>query len=59
MPIEIRELIIKATVDPSSSGKGSEAASGNGSLSQATPGEDLIKNCVEQVLAIIKEKHER
>ncbi len=59
MPIEIRELVIKATVDPSGSGGADAAPSGNGSSGNASPGEDLIKACVEQVMAIIKEKHER
>lgn len=59
MPIEIRELVIKATVDPSPSGGGSSPSPGNGSFSNATAGEDMIKACVEQVMAIIKEKYER
>lgn len=59
MPIEIRELVIKATVDPSTSGGGTSPSSGNGSSSNANAGEDMIKACVEQVMAIIKEKYER
>lgn len=57
MPIEIRELVIKATVDQSQ-GNGASAP-GKGSPSNLSPGEDLIKECVEKVLAILEEKNER
>lgn len=57
MPIEIRELVIKATVDQSQGGGAS--APGKGSQSNSSPGEDLIKECVEKVLAILEEKNER
>jgi len=59
MPIEIRELVIKATVDQSQDGTGGAVAPGKGVSSTSSPGEDLIKQCVEQVLAILKEKNER
>lgn len=58
MPIEIRQLVIKATVDQSQ-GTGAAAAPGKGAQSNSSPGEDLIKECVEKVLAILKEKNER
>jgi hypothetical protein len=57
MPIEIRELVIKATVthdEGSGGGTGSSDASGNTSSS-----EELIKTCVEKVLEILKDKNER
>jgi hypothetical protein len=59
MSIEIRELIIKATVVHE--GGGSEAASsGAGSGNNDTsPNEELIKTCVEKVLEIIKDKNGR
>ncbi len=55
MPIEIRELIIKTTVDPNaaSPGAGSPAAGGD-EAKQA-----LIQECVDQVMEILKEKSER
>ena len=60
MPIEIRELVIKATVDQSQgAGTASSGATGKGSQSNSSPGGDLIKECVEKVLAILKEKNER
>lgn len=59
MPIEIRELVIKATVDQSPGSGTGAGAPGKGSQSNSSPGEDLIKECVEKVLAILKEKNER
>jgi hypothetical protein len=57
MPIEVRELIIKAVV-------GQEAASGNaqaagGANNSVSANEEMINSCVEKVLEIIKEKMER
>lgn len=61
MPIEIKELHIRVTVNapgggatPPPSGATTSANSPN------TPGkEDLIAECVEQVLQILQDKHER
>lgn len=53
MPIEIRELIIKATV----SDRESERQAG--SQEQRAKKEEIIQECVEQVLQILKEKNER
>ena len=53
MPVEIRELIIRATVDPGSSSTG-------GSRSDAD--EDrraLVAECVEQVLETLRRRDER
>lgn len=52
MPIEIRELTIKATI---SNEQGQATGKGAGSQDQAA----MIAACVEQVLAILKEKSER
>ena len=57
MPVEVRELIIKATV-------GQEPTTGS---SQSTPGannemsptQEIIQTCVEKVLEILKERLER
>ncbi|MEM7061816.1 MAG: DUF5908 family protein [Cyanobacteria bacterium P01_B01_bin.77] len=51
MPLEIRELVIKTTISDGESAQG--ASSGN--ADQAA----LIAECVEQVLAILREKSER
>lgn len=59
MPIEIRELVIKATVDQAQgSGTGGNAA-GKGSSSSSGAGEDVIRECVDKVLAILREHNER
>jgi len=58
MPIEIRELIIKATVVPESGGGGAAAPAAAGN-NGASPNEELIRTCVEKVLEIIKEKNDR
>jgi hypothetical protein len=55
MPIEIRELVIKATVAQGEEPAGSTSSS-DGSANQK---EEIINECVETVLQILKEKHER
>lgn len=52
MPLEIRELVIKATINNNSS------SSNTGSDTQAS-GDTNINEIVEKVLEIIKEKSER
>ena len=53
MPVEIRELIITATVDTNADKKIKS------SLLPAADSKKIIEECVEQVLQIIKEKQER
>ena len=52
MPIEIRELVIKADV---SSQKGSPGSTGGGSLNK----EEMIQEIVDQVLEVLANKNER
>jgi hypothetical protein len=63
MPIEIRELVIRATVDP-----GGEAGGvGPSSASKAEPSaqfhaqdeESVVQTCVREVLRILTDKQER
>lgn len=57
--IEVRELIIRATVLKEGSEQGA-AASGNASENgNSSPSEELIKTCVEKVLEILKDKNGR
>lgn len=67
MPIEIRELVIRATVDAGGSGGAAAAGCGpaspdgadSGSGSQAGGGDDLVQTCVTEVLRILADKRER
>lgn len=58
MPIEVRELIIKATVVQDGT---ADALSGNSSTSNnnVSPNEEIIMACVEKILEILKEKDAR
>ena len=58
MPIEIRELVIKATVE-TAQGNQSQPAGNGGAQGNASPGEDTIKDCVDKLLGILKDKNER
>ncbi len=55
MPIEIKELHIKAVVQEDGS-KADISSSGSGEENQLN---DIVAECVEQVLNILKEKKER
>jgi hypothetical protein len=56
MPVEVRELVIKATV--TEGGKSGSSATGQNE-GQTTASEELIKTCVDKVLQILKEKNDR
>ena len=67
MPIEIRELVIRATVGgsgdagargcgPSSSSK---ASANSSSRPQADAEDDVVQTCVREVLRILEDKRER
>ncbi|HTN06772.1 DUF5908 family protein [Agriterribacter sp.] len=56
MPIEVRELVIKATVMQETATGGVQQPATNNAV---TPGEEMINSCVEKVLAILKDKTER
>jgi hypothetical protein len=56
MPVEIRELIIRATVgNPNQGGSNNSTATDQ----EAAPREEIIKECVGQVMDIIQKKNER
>lgn len=58
MPLEIRELVIKATVEPSNGGnQAGGTATSNGNPNDAKEAE--VNLIVEKVLTILKEKNER
>jgi len=57
MPIEIRELVIKATVTQGAGAGSATHATGNNNA--VTPAEELINTCAERMLEILKDKMER
>ena len=64
MPIEIRELVIRATVDTAGEtaggcGRSSSAAAQSSSNAQTDSGDDLVQTCVREVLRILDDKRER
>ena len=56
MPVEIRELIIRATVGNPNQGGSSNASSGD---QEAVPKEEIVKECISQIMQIINDKKER
>ena len=56
MPIEIRELVIKTSVSGGSQGN-RESSSGDRAPAKASA--TIVAECVDQVLAILKDKAER
>jgi len=62
MPIEIKELHIRVTVDASQGGASSgaqPAAAGSAAPSDSGAKDALVAECVEQVLQILQNKAER
>jgi len=57
MPIEIRELVIKATVQQD--GQGAAAGSVSGGNNDQKPNEEILNTCLEKINEIIREKNER
>ncbi len=56
MPLEIKELIIKLTIDQDN-GDGSQASTAPSSPGQPDPA--LVEACVEKVLETLKRQQER
>ena len=57
MPIEVRELVIKATVSQdNSSGATTSSTPTNNSI---PANDDIVNACVQKILEILKDKHER
>ena len=64
MPIEIRELVIRARVDPSGGRQATRSARGAADTGAADSGGQpperaIIETCVREVLRILEEKRER
>jgi len=60
MRLEIRELVIKATIVPDAGSATPQTSSAtSGGNNDVSPSEQLINTCVEKILEIIKEKDGR
>jgi hypothetical protein len=70
MPIEIRELVIRATVDPAAGGDGAsgncgmppdkdKARGGAAGGETVDAGGDLVQACVREVMRILERQAER
>lgn len=66
MPIEIRELVIRATVDPGGNNgpeacgaKPSKDKAKDSGAGSAAPDDDLVQTCVREVMRVLAEKAER
>ena len=58
MPIEIKEIIIRATIGDGGSSNPSQGAA-PGAEGTASGGPELLQECIEQVFQIIEDKKER
>ena len=58
MPLEIRELVIKATINQENTG-GPKSSSTTTSSNASNTNEQIINICVEKVLEILKTKNQR
>ena len=56
MPIEIKELIIRTTVDPKAEGGETGAAGGRKADKSSA---QIVSECVEQVMEILRKQRER
>jgi hypothetical protein len=57
MPIEVRELVIKATVQQETGG--TSKPGGAGANNSVGPNEELLQTCIGKLVEIIKDQHER
>ena len=59
MPIQIRELIVTATVDEQKVTGTSPATQSSAAAGESAVKEDLIQACVEEVLRVLKQQERR
>lgn len=58
MPLEIRELVIKATISQDDSGAAKPSPNTQSGNTSSTT-EQIVQTCVEKVLEILKTKNQR
>ena len=59
MPVEIRELVIRATVEADETGTAAGRSSGGQAGMRESERARLIAECVEQVMETLREQRER
>jgi hypothetical protein len=59
MPIEIRELNIRVSVNQSPAEQGSPAGGGGAQGGGGADKDQIIAECVDQIMEILKNKNER
>jgi len=57
MPVEIRELVIRAVVEEPGGARPAEPRAGRGDRNSER--EDLVRACVEQVMRVLRRNQER
>jgi hypothetical protein len=55
MPIEIREIVIRATVNQGDASAPQPGAAAAGSAAS----QDVLQECIEQIVQVIQDKNER
>lgn len=59
MPVEIKELVIRATIDPAAGADGGRRQRSAGNRAGAAEREAIVSECVEQVMRILRRERER
>jgi hypothetical protein len=59
MPIEIRELHIKVTVNQPQQASGKQSGEAAGKQSSPEAKDELVRHCIDEVLSIVTLKKER
>ena len=59
MPVEIRELVIKATITQDNAAGAPKASPTTPSGNAASSNEQIINTCVEKIMEILKTKNQR
>ena len=59
MPLEIREMIIKAVIEAEGGKTSGSGGSSQAGVNDTDPQQIIVNLCVEKVLEILKEKQER
>lgn len=59
MPIEIRELIIKAVVQQDNGAGATGTAGASSGDNDVKPDEEMMSKCLDKITEILKQRHER